>query len=53
MQAYRRSSTSSMDGSFFSFDEFLKEFNVKTNYYEYFKVISALRQYKNVFTDWW
>ena len=42
-----------MDGSFFPFDEFLKEFNVKTNYFEYFKVISALRQYKNVFTDWW
>ena len=40
------------DGSFFSFDEFLKTFKVKTNYLEYFKVISALRQYKkNVFTD--
>ena len=40
-----------MEGSFFPFDEFLKEFNVKTNYFEYFKVISALRQYKNVFDD--
>ena len=36
------------DGSFFSFDEFLKKFKVKTNYLEYFKVISALRQYKNM-----
>ena len=36
------------DGSFFSFDEFLKKFKIKTNYLEYFKVISALRQYKNM-----
>ena len=36
------------DGSFFSFDEFLKKFKVKTNYLEYFKVISALRQYKKM-----
>ena len=36
------------DGSFFSFDEFLKKLKIKTNYLEYFKVISALRQYKNM-----
>ena len=36
------------DGSFLSFDEFLKKFKVKTNCLEYFKVISALRQYKNM-----
>ena len=35
------------DSSFFSFAEFLKTFKVKTNYnLEYFKDISALRQYK-------
>ena len=27
---------------------FLKKFKVKTNYLEYFKAISALRQYKNM-----
>ena len=36
------------DGSFFSLDEFLKKFKVKTNYLDYFKVISALRQYKKM-----
>ena len=36
------------DNSLFSFDEFMKKFNMKTNYLEYFKVISVLKQYKNM-----
>ena len=36
------------DGSFISFDEFMENFNIKTNYLEYFKVISVLRHYKEM-----
>ena len=33
------------DGSFFSFDEFMENRNIKTKYLDYFEVISALRQF--------
>ena len=36
------------EGSFFSFDEFMENFNIITNYLEYFKVVLALRQYKKM-----
>ena len=31
---------------FISFDDFVKKFNVKTNYLEYHKVVSTLTRYK-------
>ena len=36
MQAYKVVDLLNKDDSFFSFDEFLKKINVKTNYLEYF-----------------
>ena len=42
MQAYKVVDLLNKDDSFFSFDEFLKKINVKTNYLEYFMSTKAV-----------
>ena len=35
-------------GNFLSYNNFISKFNIKTDYLEYYKIISAVTQYKKV-----
>ena len=36
------------EGNFLSYNNFISKFNIKTNYLEYYKIISTVTQYKKV-----